>query len=323
MHSIATFSIVAYDSDRREWGVAVQSKFLAAAAVVSWAQAGAGAVATQAHANLTYGPQGLEMMEKGRQDGVDVAGDQYPYMASNTPLGSALLPRWAQVGGRQATIQRLEDPISWQQIRRYAKLNLARRGGPDVLTIVSFPPDKSKEGMSLSQVALEENVEPVEAFCGLYKQHEVSAIVHNVKEEDVETIARHPYIAVGSDGSSLSTEGPLAEGRPHPRNFGCFPRFLSRYQREKGLVSLEEAIRKMTSLPASRLGLSRRGRLAPGYAADIAVFDAMKVKDTATFEQPFSYPEGVLHVLVNGVPVVKDGTFTGQSPGRVLRDADS
>ena len=126
-------------------------------------------------------------------------------------------------------------------------------------------------------------------------------------------------VSVASDGSSIKTSGALSSGKPHPRSYGTFPRFLGRYVREKSVVSLEEGIRKMTSLPASRLNLSERGAILPGFWADIAIFDPATVSDTATFDNPHSYPTGISHVLVNGVPVVNNGSLTNKRPGKVIR----
>ena len=156
----------------------------------------------------------------------------------------------------------------------------------------------------------------------LYERAEASVIARAMQDADVETIARHPLIAVGSDGSSLSASGVLSVGKPHPRSYGTNPRFLAQFIRQRQLMALPEAVRKMTTLPASRLGLTRRGRLAPGYAADLVVFDPDTIADTATFEAPHSYPSGVAHVTVNGVLVVENGTFTGQTPGKVIGDPD-
>lgn len=130
---------------------------------------------------------------------------------------------------------------------------------------------------------------------------------------------RHPSVMIGSDGRALSVTGKLAVGRPHPRYFGTFPRVLGRYVREKKVLALEEAVRKMTSLPARTLGLGDRGTLAVGQAADIVVFDPDRVEDTATFERPFSYPRGIEHVLVNGRLIVERGTLLDESPGKILR----
>jgi len=162
-------------------------------------------------------------------------------------------------------------------------------------------------------------VEPAEAVLRLYERADAPIVGRGMAEEDVDLIAGSSFICVSSDGESLKTEGPLSEGRPHPRSYGANSRFLRRMVREKGLVSLEEAVRKMTTLPASRLGLTRRGRLAPGYAADIAVFDPATVADRATFAEPHQYSIGAHHVVVNGEAVVADGELTGATPGRVLR----
>ena len=186
--------------------------------------------------------------------------------------------------------------------------------------IARFVPDPHFEGMNMLEVAEEMGCVASEAALRLYGQGEAQVIIHMMQDEDVHTIAQHPLISVGSDGSSLSTEGMLSVGRPHPRSYGTNPRFLGRFVREQGLVSLEEAIRKMTSLPASRMGATRRGRIAPGFAADIVAFDADTVLDTATFESPHSYAVGIPHVAVNGSMVIEDGEYTGATPGKVIRD---
>ena len=262
----------------------------------------------------------LEAMERARKEGVDVTGDQYPYTASNTPLASTVFPRAIQVGGRENTLSILADPSRRGGIKQYIEENVPNRGGADGMVISSFPPDESLEGKSIAQIAEEWGIDMAETLIRMYEQGDMFAVVHNMQEDDVDLIASSQWISVGSDGSSLMTEGMLSEGRPHPRNFGCFPRFLARYVRERKVVSLEEGIRKMTSLPASRLGLTTRGRLVPGYWADVTLFDPGKVQDTATFEQPHAYPVGIAHVIVNGIPVIKDGEFTGETPGKVVRD---
>lgn len=188
------------------------------------------------------------------------------------------------------------------------------------MVIARFVPDPHFEGLNMAQIADELGCSAAEAALSLYEQGDGQVVIHMMHDADVEMIAGHPLIAVGSDGSSLSTDGVLSVGRPHPRSYGTNPRFLARFVRERSVVSLEEAVRKMTLLPASRLGLSRRGRIAPGFAGDIVVFDPGTVADTATFDAPHSYAIGIPHVAVNGKLVVESGEFTGLTPGKVIRD---
>ena len=194
--------------------------------------------------------------------------------------------------------------------------------GSDATVIARYVPNPGFEGMTVTEIAREIELEPEEAVLRLYQREEASVISHGMMEDDVEAFAKHPLVSVASDGSSISTEGILSSGRPHPRSYGTNPRYLAHYRRERGLISLPEAIRKMTTLPAQRLGLSRRGRIAPGFAADIVAFDPDTVADTATFQAPHSYPVGIPHVAVNGVPVIENGDFTGQTPGKVIRGFD-
>ena len=265
-------------------------------------------------------PELLERIDKARSEGLNVAADQYPYTANSTNLAGAVFPRWAQVGGRSTTIARLDEEEFCSRLREEIRANFDRRGGADMVVVASYPPHTAFEGMSLSQIAEELKCDPMDAAIRLYRESETPIIAHSLQEDDVVVIAGGAWVAVGSDGSSIKTEGALSAGKPHPRSYGTFPRFLARYVREQAVVTLEEAIRKMTLLPASRLGLTQRGRIVPGMWADLAIFDPDTIADTATFESPHSYAAGMPHVVVNGVPVVKDGVFTGATPGKVLRD---
>jgi N-acyl-D-amino-acid deacylase len=262
----------------------------------------------------------LELFERTRREGIDIAGDQYPYTAGSTSLTGALYPRWALEGGRQATLQRQADPAQRRRLHADITANFEKRTAARGIVVARFVQEPRFEGMHMLQIAEELECDPAEAAMRLYVQSDAAVIMHAMQEPDMETIASHPLIAVGSDGSSLSATGLLSAGKPHPRSYGTNPRVLGQFVRERRLLSLEEAVRKMTLLPASRLGLTRRGRIAPGFAADLVVFDPDTVADTATFEAPHRYPVGIAHVAVNGVVVVENGAFTGRTPGQVLRD---
>ena len=195
----------------------------------------------------------------------------------------------------------------------------SKTGDPEGVVIARFTPEPRYEGMSMAEIATDMGLSATEAALKMYEEGDGQVIIHAMRDPDMETIASHPLISVGSDGTSLSTDGVLSVGQPHPRSYGTNPRFLARFVRERGLVSLEEAIRKMTMLPAQRMGLSRRGRVAPGFVADLVALDPDTVADTATFEAPHSYPVGVPHVAVNGTLVVENGEFSGATPGKVIR----
>jgi N-acyl-D-amino-acid deacylase len=287
----------------RQTGVRVQISHVKCAGPAVWGRAG----------------DALAVYERSRRDGVDVAGDQYPYTAASTSISGALFPRWALEGGREPTLRRLADAATRARIRAEIADAFTKRSDAKGTVIARFVPEPRYEGMSLAAIAEAAGCDPAEAAIRLYEQRDGQVILHAMREDDVATFAAHPLIAVGSDGSSLATDGVLASGKPHPRSYGTNPRFLARFVRERRLTSLEEAVRKMTALPASRLGLTRRGRLAPGFAADLVVFDSQTVADRATFEEPHCYPAGIPYVAVNGVLVIEHGEFTGHTPGRVIR----
>jgi dihydroorotase/N-acyl-D-amino-acid deacylase len=264
----------------------------------------------------------LALIDSARAAGIDVMADQYPYTATYTGI-SILAPSWALAGGDSAFLRRAADPLLRDSVIAGIIWNIENdRGGGDLarVQLARVDWDRSLEGGTLKDWA-ERDGRPATARTGAelvieaIRRGGASAIYHVLDEGDVERIMRHPWTAIASDGR-LTRPG---DGHPHPRWYGTFPRVLARYVRERGVLPLEDAIRKMTSLPADRLNLPDRGRLAPGAYADIVVFDAATVADRATFEEPHQYPVGIEHVLVNGVPVVDDGAFGTARPGRVLR----
>jgi N-acyl-D-amino-acid deacylase len=181
--------------------------------------------------------------------------------------------------------------------------------------------NKHLEGKTLADVGQERKIDPVDALFALLLEEDARAgMLHFIMlDSDVEHVIKHPLSMIGSDGSSLAKDGPLGTGKPHPRSYGCFPRVLSHYVREKKLLSLEQAVHKMSGAAAHRLGLTRKGLLRYGMDADVAVFDPDTVHDTATYADPHQYAAGIRHVLVNGTPVVKNGDHTTARPGRVLK----
>jgi N-acyl-D-amino-acid deacylase len=250
--------------------------------------------------------------------GVDVQFDVYPYTAGSAGL-TQLLPDWAHEGGRQDMLGRLRDPATRARLREEI-LAFGREWDKTYVTTVQSEAKRHLEGKTLAEIGELRQREPVEALFDLLLEEDGRAsMLHFIMDEaDVEHVIKHPLSMIGSDGSSLRADGPLSRGKPHPRSYGCFPRVLARYVREKRLLTLEQAVRKMTGAPAARLGLRSKGLLRWGMDADIVVFDPATVRDTATYADPHQYPEGIRYVVVNGVLTVRDGRHTGARAGRVL-----
>ncbi len=279
-------------------------------------------------------PKLVELVEEARAEGVQVTADQYPYTASGTGLG-AWIPKWANEGGNEELVKRLKDPETTERIKEGLAEAMEDRSGPEAALISSYPLDGSLVGMNIAEVAEKRGLEPLDCAIDLLRDH-VESVVEgkvkggfsivnfNQKEENVEIIMRQPWVAVGTDGRVHSPEGILNRHipAPHPRFYGTFPRVLGRYTREKGVLRLADAIRKMTSLPASILGLKDRGLLIPGMCADITVFDPETVIDRSDYtpaEATKLYPEGIEHLVVNGAVTLRDGEHTGARAGLILR----
>jgi N-acyl-D-amino-acid deacylase len=279
-----------------------------------------------AHAHLGFevnkgkAPELLAMIDRARADGVEVTLDTYPYLAGATYL-HAFLPSWMHVGGSSATIERLRAPDLHERLR----VELEEEGSdgfheiPIDWSIVVVSGVRGSEnrrwiGLSVRDAAAEAGARPIDFVCDLLADEElgVSCIAHIGNEENVRTIMTHPSHTAGSDGI-------LVGDRPHPRSYGTFPRYFAVYVRELGILTWEQAVRKMTSLPAQRLGFPDRGLLRPGMAADVTCIDPASISDTATYEEPRRLPEGIPYVIVNGVVVVDGGTHTGELAGRALR----
>ena len=271
------------------------------------------------------GEQMVAPIEKARAEGVDATYDVYPYTAAGTHL-QQLVPEWLQEDGVRAMLERLRDP----ETRKRAIEDTSRgyfRGLPFewdrlVLDYIGSDANKALVGKSIAEVAEERNTTGVETMLALIDEEDnkVGIVMHNRVEPDVRFFLGHPLAMIGSDGSSVSPTGVYATDRPHPRFYGTYPRILGRYVREQpAVLTLEDAIYKMTGFPATRMSFGDRGTIAEGNVADLVVFDPDAVIDRATFEDPHQYPAGMPHVLVNGELVVADGNHTGARPGRVLR----
>ena len=265
----------------------------------------------------------LELIENAVDEGLDVAGDQYPYPRSSTGITGALFPRWSLSGGREETLKIMANEDSRGELIDGINEIIDQGTGPEALLIGRYVPDESLEGKNLAEISDLMRMPPAETVLSMYEKGEAMVIEYSMNEDDVETFAKHPLIAVASDGSSVSIEGILSAGKPHPRSYGTNPRFIQKFVNEKKLVSIQEAIRKMTSMPAQRLGLTNRGRLTPGYAADIVIMDLPNVEEKATFVDPHQYPKGITHVIVNGEIVIKDEEFTGKTPGKMITNFNS
>jgi N-acyl-D-amino-acid deacylase len=264
----------------------------------------------------------IEGMERARSEGIDVAGDQYPYEWSSTGFSGAMFARWALVGGRQATLDRLADSDTRAQVRADVTYYIMRNHSAEGCVIASFPPDQSLEGRSLQDVADEWGCEPEEAALRLYEQSEGSYVLHSMELQDIDSIAKWPLMSIASDGSSLRDQGPLSSGKPHPRSYATNSVIIEQFVQQRGFFTIEEAIHKMTALPASRLNLSKRGRIAPGQIADVLVFDPANVKQHNDFVNPHVYSTGMDYVFVNGKPALENGKPNGTLPGKVLRSLD-
>lgn len=264
----------------------------------------------------------FELIERARSSGQDVTCDRYPYIASNTHL-SALLPDWVHNGQADEKIARLRDPETRIRIRSELMETYPDQVYWDRVLISRVFTDENRfcEGMTVGKLAEKRGLEPPEAMMDLLAEEKlaVEILIFMMSEENMRRVLEKPYVMVGSDSAALTHEPPLGAGKPHPRNFGTFPAVLGNFARDEGLFSLSEAIRKMTSAPCDRLGIKNRGRLAAGMKADLVLFDPERIRDTATYEAPVSYPAGIEIVIVNGEIVIDSGEHTGARSGNALR----
>ena len=274
-------------------------------------------------------PEILKSIEDARAKGLDVAANQYPWNRASNGL-DACLPPWVREGGREALLKRLADPATRERV----KADMAKEatdwenqylgsGGAEGIMVAEVldPKLKAYEGKTIASIAAAENKDPRDAVIDIVLADRANAgcIIAIMDEKDVRAALAHPLVSFGTDSPAKATDGPLSHETSHPRGWGSAARILGYYVREEKVLTLEEAIRKMTSFAAEAAGLPDRGLVKPGFAADLAVFDPATVRSVATFESPNHYSEGFRYVAVNGVLVVDDGKITGKTPGRALR----
>jgi N-acyl-D-amino-acid deacylase len=264
--------------------------------------------------------QALALIDAARKRGTIVEADQYAYSAASSTLGIRF-PSWALEGGQPQITARLSDAATWAKIKEEMRGLLAERGLKDLgfAVVASYRANPSLNGLSMKQVAAklkgaESADAQFEAARDMMLAGGASMVYHFMSDEDIDRIMRHPLVGIASDSSVLT----MGEGAPHPRGYGNNARVLGEYVRVRKVITLEEAVRKMTSLPAEQFRFVDRGRIAEGYFADLVVFDGATVGDAATFDKPHAYARGIPHVLVNGVPVIRSGEHTGAKPGVAL-----
>ena len=270
----------------------------------------------------------VERIEKARAEGLDIAADTYAYPAWFNSF-SAFIPPWAHDGGDVKLVQRLKDPSMRSRIRGEM---LSQSGGWDnewqeipgpqaiLISVVDTPKLLPLQGKTIAQVAQAQNKDPINLIFDLLAEDPgMSVAVFGMSEQDVAYVLKQPWVSIDNDSQGTSTDGLLGQQHPHPRAYGTFPRILRKYVRDEKLLTLEDAIRKFSALPAQRMRLTDRGVLKQGMWADVVLFDPKRVRDLATFENPNQLSEGMQYVLVNGVPVIDGAKMTNALPGKVLR----
>jgi N-acyl-D-amino-acid deacylase len=279
-------------------------------------------------ANWPKMDQVFKLIENARRQGVKITADMYTYPAGGTGL-DASLPPWVFDGGREAAYKRLQDPATRQKIAEAVRTPTSDwenlyllSGSPDRILLASFRNDSLKPltGKTLAEVAKMRGKDPVETIMDLLLEDRsrIGTIYFLMSEDNIKKQIRQPWVSFGSDAASISAEGVFLKSAAHPRTYGNFARLLGKYVRDERVISLTEAVRRLTSLPATNLGLNHRGLLKPGMFADVVIFDPQTIADRATFENPHQYSVGVRDVFVNGQQVLKNGEHTGAKPGKAL-----
>lgn len=267
-------------------------------------------------------PLVMDLLERAKERGLGITADRYPYTAYSTTL-SIMFPLWALDGGRKQFVERLKDKDLRQKMKEDTLVKVRGNNSWESMLINSVRNDQNRHlvGKYIQEAADEKKQDAYEFSCDLLTSEGggLSIIGFGMSEENTELVLKHPLVMLCSDGRALASCGPLSEGIPHPRNYGAFPRFLGQYVRERKLLSLPEAIKKMTSMPAAKMKLKNRGSIKKGNYADLVIFDPSTIADLATYIKPEQYPHGIDYVIVNGKIVIDQGKHTGELPGKVLQ----
>ena len=261
----------------------------------------------------------LTELDEARKEGIDITADIYPYIAGSSLL-SQVIPDWLHEGGVPRMLERLQEPeVQARMAEEYEKFG--RDFSKIIVSYVKSAGNKDIEGMSIADIAAKWEKNIVDTVCKLMSDEKGEAmnITFWGTEEDVDTMIRHPAVMPCSDGWILAPTGPLGAGKPHPRCYGAFPRYIDQYVKQKHLFGLEEAIRRMTSMPATRLGFQDRGILREGMKADLTVFNPETIKDKSTYSDPHQYPDGISYVIINGEVTVENGEHTGIHNGEIIK----
>ena len=253
------------------------------------------------------------LIEEARDRGVHVYADQYPYNASSTALSGAVVPAWVRAGGKMK--DRLKNPGQLPAIKKEIAENIERRGGPESLVIVSYPADEQFEGKNLLEISHAINKTPVETAIQLILEGSPGIVSFNMNDADVTHFMKKDYVMTSSDGH-IEVPG---NGKPHPRCYGAFTRKIRKFVMEDKILSMEQAIKAATSMPAGMIGISDRGSLKVGHVADIVIFNPETIRDAATFNEPHQYSTGIDYLLVDGIQVIENGVYNGKLVGKPLR----
>ncbi len=264
----------------------------------------------------------ISMIEDAQKNGIRITSDRYPYTAASTDLDT-ILPPWAYEGGMEEELKRLKSSRFQKKMKKEMLCKHPEMEYWEGVIVASVSSEKNRwmEGKSIAYIAHYESSEPIDIFFKILIEERlrVGAIFSSMNEDNLRRFLSLPYVMIGTDSSSRCTSGPTYKGKPHPRGFGSFPRFLGRYVRDNGVIGMSEAIHKITMLPAKTFDIDKRGVIRKGAFADLVIFDLEKIIDRATFDEPFLKPEGICYVIVNGLPAVWKGKPTGINAGRVLR----